>query len=442
MFLKELKNSLSIAVPIAFGQLSQISLNLLDSAMVGNVSHVQLAATSFVNSIIAIPFVVCIGLLTSSGPLIGKLRGQNKNEACGHVFSNELKLSLTLCLAMVFCLIFLSFHLSIFKQDAEVTQYSQWYLIIMSISMLPMIAFLSAKFFTDALEFTKVGLIIAISSIFINFILNYLLIYGNYGFPRLEIVGAAIATLITRIIVACALIFYIFYRQQFRIYIHSFSQLYYWNKSMVRDILKIGIPSALQLLMEISAFSFAGIMIGWIGSKQQAAHQIALGIASATFQVTIGLNIAGSIRTGFAYGQRNIALARTIGYGIIFSAIAWGIICACGFILFKYPLSYVFTHNAEVVNYAVALFFLAGIFQISDSLQGVCAGLLRGMHDIKFPTIVIIVSYWFISLPLAYWLAFRMQLLQKGIWWGLVIGLSVAALGLLIRFYYITKKDK
>ena len=303
-----------------------------------------------------------------------------------------------------------------------------------------MIFFLSLKQFCNALEQTKVAMFLSLISMPINVLLNWIMIYGNWGFPRMELEGAGWATLISRILIAIALLWVVLTNERFKEYIDLRKEAWKINLVSFVQILKLGIPSGLQFGLEVGAFAISGIMIGWFGATQQAAHQIALNIASFTFMIIMGLSTAGSIRISNALGRGNILQMRNIGLSTLTVGLAYGFITGLLFIVFHNYLPLIFNQNTEVVSLAAHLLIFAAIFQISDSTQAIGIGLLRGMKDVTIPTVSVIIAYWVIGLPLGYYLGVKYDMKATGMWIGLVIGLTVSSILLNIRFHTHTKK--
>jgi MATE family multidrug resistance protein len=275
----------------------------------------------------------------------------------------------------------------------------------------------------------------------LNILLNWLLIYGNWGFPRLELIGAGWATLITRTIMFLVLGLIILKHATFRKYIAVSSSQWKLRKKTLKELLHIGVPSSLQIGMEAGAFAVSGIIIGTIGAVAQAAHQIALSCASFTFMVSMGLAQAGSIRVSNAFGRSDWPKIATIGKSTLVVALLYGCFCAIAFAVFRHQLPTLFNDNAEVLKMAGFLLLFAALFQISDSTQAIGAGLLRGIKDVKFPTLLIAVAYWVIGLPLGYVLGFTFNMGASGIWLGLITGLTLASVFLISRFLKMSKKN-
>ena len=434
MLLPQAKNTLNLAFPIILGEIAQMSLGIIDTAMVGAVSYKQLAAAALVMSVVNIPYVFGIGITISVSQMVSMAHGQNDKKLVSHYLYNGFWLCVISAVIIALVLEFgkdILFHLD---QDPEVAILAVPYLQIMGWSVIPMLMFLALKQFTDGLEFTRTAMILSIAAIPVNVFLNWLMIYGNWGFPRMELTGAGWATLITRTLIFIVLGVIILYHGTFKRYIAVRSRVWKLRWQTQKELLGIGIPSSFQITMEAGAFAISGILIGTIGAVEQAAHQIALSIASLTFMVSMGLSQAGSIRTSNAFGRNDRRAISDIGKSTIYMALIYGSMCALGFILFRNQLPYLFNDEVQVVTLAAYLLLFAAFFQISDSTQAISAGLLRGIKDVKIPTIFIGIAYWAIGIPVGCLLAFYYKMGAVGIWIGFITGLSLSALFLTLRF--------
>lgn len=438
----EAKKTLQLALPIILGELSQMILHLIDSAMVGTVSYQHLAAAGLVFSVINIPFVLAIGLTFSISQMVSLASGKNDKQLVSHYFYNGI-IQCALAGLVISCILFLGVDiLDHLKQDPVVVALAKPFMQLISLSVFPMIIFMAFKQFADGLEYTKTAMFISFLALPINVFLNYLLIYGNWGFPRMELLGAGYATLITRCLVALILGIFILNSHKFSRFVAVKKRQWTLRSHTQRELLKIGIPSSLQVTMEAGAFAISGILIGMISAKDQAAHQIALSIASFTFMVSLGLAQAGSIRTSNAFGQQNAGKIRNIGISNMVSAIIYGIICLTMFIVLRYWLPSFFSKEPEVITIAAGLLLWAAVFQISDSLQAISAGLLRGVKDVRVPTAIVAIAYWVIGIPVGYYLAFHGGMKASGIWIGFILGLTVSAILLSLRFLFFSKHYK
>ncbi len=439
MLRMQAKRTLSLAFPIIIGEISQISLALIDSAMVGAVSYKQLAAAALVSSVINIPFVFGIGITISVSQMVSMSHGRKDSMQVSHYLFNGFWLC-TIAAVLIALLIEsgkdILFHLD---QDPEVAALAVPYLQIMGWGIIPMILFLALKQFTDGLEYTKTAMVLSLGAIPLNIFLNWLLIFGHWGFPRLELYGAGLGTFITRSVLFIVLALVVFFHPVFRRYIVIGKRVWKFRIKTIRELLGIGFPSAMQIGMEAGAFAVSGILVGTLGAVALAAHQIALSLASFTFIISMGLSQAGSIRASNAYGRKEWPLISAIGRSTLYMAWIYGSFCALFFILFRNQLPYIFNDDLSVVSLAATLVLFGGFFQISDSTQTVAAGLLRGIKDVRVPTYFIALAYWIIGLPFGYYLTFYLKLGAVGIWIGFITGLTFSAMFLYFRFIRMTR---
>lgn len=434
MLRKEAHKTLVLAFPIILGELAQMALRIIDTAMVGAVNYKQLAAVALVTNVLNIPFVFGIGITIAVSQTVSMAHGRQDKNRVSHFLYNGFWICFLFACLISFGLEAgknILFHLD---QDPEVAQLGLPYLRLMGWSILPMILFLSLKQFTDGLQFTRVGMLLSLTALPLNIFLNWLLIYGNWGFPRLEIAGAGWGTLITRTVICIILLIVVLKHTLFKEYISARRSQWFLKIEACKELLHIGIPSSLQIAMEAGAFALAGIFIGTIDAVSLAAHQIALSVASATFMVSIGISQAGSIRISHAFGRKDWHKISLIGKSNILTAILYGSLCAILFIIFRRQLPLIFNKDHEVIKVAAWLLLFAAVFQISDSTQAISAGLLRGIKDMKIPTLYIAIAYWIVGIPVGYVLAFYFRMGAAGIWTGLIAGLTFSAAFLSIRF--------
>lgn len=434
MLLTEAKKTLNLAFPIILGEVAQMSLGIIDSAMVGAISYQQLAAAALVMSVINIPYVFGIGITISVSQMVSMAHGRNDKKAVSHYLFNGFWLCTISAIIIALGLEFGSGILMHLKQDPLVAHIAVPYLKIMGWSVIPMLMFLALKQFTDGLEFTKTAMILSLAAIPLNVFLNWILIYGNWGFPKMELIGAGWGTLITRMTIFIVLGFIILNHKTFRRYVAVRRVVWKLKWQTQKELLGIGIPSSFQITMEAGAFAISGILIGTMGAIDQAAHQIALSCASLTFMISIGLSQAASIRASNAHGRKDRIAIANIGKSAIAMALIYGTACGILFIIFQNNLPLLFNKNTEVIKMASYLLLFAALFQISDSTQAVSSGLLRGIKDVKVPTYFIGIAYWAIGLPAGYLLAFNFNMGPAGIWTGFIIGLTFSSLFLSFRF--------
>jgi len=438
--LDETSKTIRLAVPIILGEIAQMALHLIDTAMVGAVSYVQLAAASLVFNVMNIPFVIGIGITISVSQMVSMAQGQFDGQKVSHFFFNGFVLCTITALVIAAGLLSSSYLFPYLGQDPQVVEHAIPFMRFIGISIIPMILFMTLKQFTDGLEHTKTAMMISLLGLPLNILLNWLLIFGNLGFPRLELIGAGWATLITRTLMFLALGFVVMKHHLFHRYIAVSKNQWKLKGRTIRELLHIGVPSSLQLGMESGVFAVSGIIIGTIGAVEQAAHQIALSCASLTFMVSLGLSQAASIRVSNAFGAQNFPKIKLIGKSTLVTALCYGTLCAILFTVFRHQLPGFFNDDPRVIEMASYLLIFAAIFQISDSTQAVGAGILRGLKDVKVPTLFIGIAYWVIGLPVGYLLTFHFNWGPSGIWTGLTTGLSMASIFLISRFFILSRR--
>lgn len=437
----EASKTIRLALPIVIGELAQMSLHLIDIAMVGAIDYKLVAASSLVLTALNIPFMFGIGITISVSQMVSLAHGRRDGKLVSHYFFNGFVLCSIIAILISIALISnrnILFHLG---QNLEVVTLAIPFMTLMSWSIIPMLLFMTLKQFADGLEFTKTAMILAISGLPINVFLNWILIYGNLGFPRMELVGAGWATLITRIFLFVSLSIIILRHANFRKYIAVRKKQWKIRIKTIKELLYIGIPSSLQLGMESGAFAVSGILVGTIGAIEQASHQIALSCVSFIYMVSMGLSQAGSIRVSNAYGRLDWGKISKIGKSTVVCAVIYALFCAVIFISFRDILPTYFNKNTEVIKLTSLLLFFAAIFQISDSTQAIAAGLLRGIKDVKTPTILVFIAYWVVGLPSGYLMAFNFNMGPAGIWIGLIIGLTLISISLIARFSRMIKRN-
>lgn len=431
----ELSRTLKLAWPIVIGQLSHIALGVIDSVMVGDLGADQLAAVSVSVGLFSILMVFGIGVSFAISPLTAIANGEGDHHKAEAILKNSFYMALALGSALALLMILLAPVLHLLNQPEAVTELSIPYLRILGLSMLPVMIYQVFRQFSEGLEIMYPALIIGLLMIPINVLGNWLLIFGNWGLPAMGLEGAGWATTITRFLAAAAMMSFVLYNRRFKVYEPLKLGLYSLQKAVMTRILKLGIPGGVQYIFETSAFAFAAVMIGWLGSKPLAAHQIAINLASISFMVAIGLSSASAIRIGHAQGKNDFVLARKIGKDSFWLSGAFMGLCGVVFILGRFYFPSLYINDPEVIDLAAKLLLIAAAFQIVDGIQAVGVGLLRGMEDVKRPTLYVMIAYWVIALPLGGLLAFPLQFGVMGVWVALALGLMASAIMLSYRFF-------
>ncbi|MCU0401574.1 MAG: MATE family efflux transporter [Algoriphagus sp.] len=433
--LEEIKLTINLGWPIILSNLTQVSLPLIDGMMVGSIHNDQLAAASLVMNIISIPILLCLGLPMAISPLVSAALGNSDKKSPLEILVSGMFLGGIVALG--FALVFhfgsgIVYHLG---QDAEVARIAEGYLVVMGWRLIPMAIFSSVSKFAQGLGNTKLAMKLNFVTIPINIFLNYLLIFGFWGIPALELTGAGYGTLLAQLIALSVFILIILRSNKFAEYRTNLKSAFHLKWSKIKMIVNIGIPIGIQLSLESGAFALSGLMAGWLGSQQQAAHQIGFYLSSLTYVVSMGICSAGSIRVAFAFGKKDWNLIHSIGKSTVFLALLLGFTFSLLLIIgYDFIPSY-FTSDLDVVSFAKIVLLLTAIFQLSDALQATSIGLLQGAQDVKIPTYLSLIAYWGIGIPTGYLFAFVLDWGIAGLWTGLILGLSFNALLLTIRFF-------
>ncbi len=447
-YTKEFKYNWKLAAPVMLGMLGHTFVQFVDNIMVGQLGTAELAAVSLGNSFMFIAMSLGIGFSTAITPLVAEADAENNFSSGKSSFKHGLFLCTVLGISL-FLMVFLAEPLLYYmKQPVEVVELAIPYLNLVAASLIPLIIFQAFKQFSDGLSMTKYPMYATILANIVNVILNYLLIFGKFGFPELGIVGAAYGTLASRVIMVIFLWFLLKSHKKSKAFVINI-KFFSLERKMIRKVVNLGFPSAMQMFFEVAIFTAAIWLSGLLGKNPQAANQIALNLASMTFMVAMGLSVASMIRVGNQKGLQNFKELRRIAFSIFLLTTILEIIFAVFFLLFHAELPKIYVDlndaenladNTEVIGIAAKLLLAAAIFQISDGIQVVVLGALRGLQDVMIPTIITFISYWVVGFPVSWFLGKEDAYGSFGIWLGLLAGLTTAAILLYIRFNYLTNR--
>ena len=419
-----------------------------DNIMVGQLGTAELAAVSLGNSFVFIAMSIGIGFSTAITPLVAEADGAGDRIAGKSALKHGLLLCTLLGLVLFGIILLAKPLMRYMEQPEEVVVLAIPYLDIVAFSLIPLIMFQAFKQFSEGLSQTKYPMFATILANVVNIILNYLLIFGAFGFPKMGVVGAAIGTLVARIVMLIFLWYLLKNRKKFHDFVTGFN-FRKLETRYLKKIMNLGFPSALQMLFEVAIFTAATWISGVLGKNPQAANQIALNLSSMTFMFGMGLGVAAMIRIGNQKGLNNFVELRRIARSIFFMTFLLEIIFAILFMLGRYwfPTLYLDEHdlinqadNLEVIGIAAQLLLVSAFFQISDGLQVVILGALKGLQDVKIPTLITFIAYWVVGFPLSFYLGLYTDLKSVGIWIGLLSGLTASAIMLYIRFNYMTNR--
>lgn len=433
------KRNLKVAIPVMLSQAGQVLVQQVDNMMVGAVGTTELAAAAFANSVFVMGLVFGMGITFGLTPLVGHAWAKKNKQEAGELLHNSFNTNVILTVILTGIMWVISYFFEYMGQTADVVSLSVSYYRILVLSFIPFMLFFTFKQFAEGLAETKQAMVITLIANVVNIIFNYLLIFGKFGFPALGLDGAGYSTLLSRAITPI-LFLYIFIKNP------KFSD-YYWiarkvkpNFDKVKQLMKVGLPIATQILLEVAAFAFSGIMMGWIGEIPLAAHQIAIGLASVTFMVVTGIGSGTTIRVSHQYSMKDYVSMRKAANASIHMVILLMTITAILFAVFRFQLPYLYTKDAAVLALASQLLIMAAIFQLFDGLQVVLLSILRGVADVKHSMVSAFFAYIVINIPISYLLAFTFGFGPSGIWIGFVFGIGVASLLFYRRISKIYKR--
>jgi multidrug resistance protein, MATE family len=432
--LQEYTRNFKLAYPVMLGSLGQTTVMLADSVMVGQTGHIPLAAVSLSNAIFYAPMVFGMGIAFGITPLVANAEGAGNRETSVRVLKNGLLIALLSALLLSGFILLLVSQLHHFKQDILVVVEATPYLMLLVYSILPFLIFMALKQFAEGLSDTKAAMRVSLTANILNVALNYVLIFGKWGFPEMGLLGAGWATLISRVFQAVAMGAWLWWMPKFSEYREIWLQTTIKGRYL-KDVLEIGVPTGLQAIFEVSAFAMASIIIGTIGAKEQAAHQIAISLASMSYMLAQGLSAAATIRVSGELGRRQFDALKLAMRTILRMVILLGLMSGLIFILGRNFLPGLFTEDPKVIQIAAMLLIITAIFQLSDGVQVVALGALRGFSDVRMPTLITFLAYWAVALPLGYVLGKHTAMGTMGVWTGLAVGLTVAAGWLWLRYH-------
>ena len=432
------KRNLKIALPIMLSQLGGAIVGLADSIMVGHLGTPELAAVSFANAVFMPGFVFVTGISLGSTPLIGPLFIQGKFKRSAIIFRESIALNAVMGCFICSLLWVLSLFMDKMGQEEEVIRLAIPYYRLLVYSLIPYIFFNVFRQFMEGIGDTKKAMYITILSNIINIVFNFFLIYGSFGFPKMGVNGAGIATLLSRIIMPILFLIIFLRTPYLNRYFYLFKATSFKIKEFIA-IAKIGFPIASQMIIEMLTFSFSAIMVGWFGAVALAGHQIGSNATHTCYMLILGISSATTIRVSHQFGLRDFKAVRMAGIASFHIALFTNVLTALLLIIFRKQIPLLFTNDPAVIDMAAHLLIMGGIFQISDGLQGVAAGALRGIANVKVTFLYAAMSYILINIPIGYLLGVVFELGAIGIWIGFIFGLSIAAFLLLRRFLRLTK---
>jgi|TARA_B110000263_G_scaffold16513_1_gene13232 MATE family multidrug resistance protein len=439
------KATLSLGLPLIGSHLMQMVPGLTDTIMLGWYGVDELAASVLAHSLFFIILIVGSGFAITVMPMVASAAAIDDKTSVRRSVRMGLWISIIYSIFFIPILLFSENLFLILGQEEHLAKSAQTYLRIAGWSIVPGLLIMVLKSFFSALERPNVVLLSLIIGGMVNIILNYTLIFGNFGMPELGLTGAAIATLVTTILSILILLYFCLFKDEYSSYL-IFNNIWRIDIEAFKEVFKLGLPVGITMLAESGLFSATAVMMGWLGTNALAAHGIAIQISGITFMIYLGLANAGTVRVGRAVGRVDNPGLKLASISVIILTIGAVLIVAFTFLSVPKPLLMLFLSPSHVdtpsiILIGVPLLAIAAIFQIADGLQVVVLGLLRGLKDTAIPMVITTICYWGVGIPCSYLFGFVFNWGGKGIWFGLVIGLTLASAFLSSRYINIIKKS-
>lgn len=422
-----------LGLPIVIGQLGIIFVSFVDTFMVGQHGKSDLAAAGFVNNVFNLAIIFATGFSYGLTPIVGKLFGNGEKRKAGSMLLNALFANGTISLVLVSIMWFVYLNIDNLGQPAELLGLMRPYFLTLLLSIPFVLLFNAFRQFADGITDTKTPMWILLTGNVLNIIGNYMLIFGKCGMPELGLLGAGIATLLSRMAMLVIFLAIFFRRKLYKEYTQGFWQTRI-NKKSQKELYRIGLPVAIQMGMETASFSLATIMIGWLGTSSLAAHQIMCSVSQLGFMIYYGMAAAVAVKVsnyngaGDRIGVRRVANA---GFHLI---LAMAVVTSTFIFLSRHCIGGIFTNDAEVAQLVAQLTIPFIIFQFGDGLQCNFSNALRGIADVKPVMLYAFIAYFIISLPAGYLFGIALGWGVAGVWMSFPFGLTSAGLMFYLRF--------
>ncbi|WP_186144151.1 MATE family efflux transporter [Burkholderia gladioli] len=440
-FSRHAADTARLAAPLAIAQLSQMAMSVTDTVLLGSLGPDSLAAGGLGATLFFVVVTVLQSVLTSVSVSVAHARGAQADERIPHIYWTGVALALLLALPAILVLLFVEPLLLMFHEPAELARHIGEYCRVLCLAAPgSLIGVGLMRSFLPAIGAARRLLWVSIAGVGVNAVLNYGLIHGAFGLPRLGFLGSAVATTITIWLTAIALVLLLHGRPAFRHFVAASRP----KLPMMGELVGIGWPVAITYGVESTLFLATGLTIGVLGESSLAAHQIALNVASVAFMVPLAIGQAANVRVGYWMGAGQPLAARHAGFAAIGLGVAFMSLSGLLLIVAPHAIVGLYLHlddpkNAGTIALATSLLGIAAIFQIVDGMQTVGSGCLRGLKDTRVPMIVATLGYWGVGFPVGYWFAFHVGLGARGLWWGLAAGLASVAVLMTWRFHEKTR---
>jgi multidrug resistance protein, MATE family len=428
-----------IGFPVIIGNLLQTSMSVVDTVMSGNLSPRDLAAVAVGGSLFMPVFILGAGILMAVSPIVAQHFGSKNFAQIGKTTRQSMWLAVLISVPAILVLRNMGPVLEFLDVESEIIPLTLGYMDGITWGVPALYLYLSLRYFNEGISITKPAMYISLIGLFFNIFWNYTLMYGKFGFPQMGAVGTGYASAIVMNVMFTGLFIYTYSEKSYKRF-EIFQNLKLPEKKYITELIRIGIPIGISMCMEVTMFAVVALVMGSLGTYAVAGHQIAINIASITFMIAFGLSAAITVRVGQNMGKSGPKEARFSG--IVGVAVAALFMTLTALLMSVFPgfLTGLYTDDTELQQLAVQLIYMAAIFQISDGLQVSGLGALRGLKDTSIPMYVNLIAYWIIGLPLGYLLGITLGWGPKGLWIGLIAGLTVAGILHNWRFNVLTRK--
>jgi MATE family multidrug resistance protein len=437
-FRAELRSLLRLAGPLAAAQAGTQIMGLVDLAVVGRLGARELGAAGLGNALFFTISILGIGLTLGVDPMISQAFGAGDAVRARHLMWQGVWLALGVTVVLTVSLLFAPMLLPLFDVAEPLRPIASQFLLVRTAGLAPMLLFFVLRAYLQSQHITRPMVIAMLIGNIFNFVFDLLLVFGWGPFPRMGVAGAALSTDLGAVL---QLVIVVWTVRSIHFPAHDAGALHHAKWPEIRQAIRIGLPIGVQLAAEIGIFAFVGLLAGHLGAIHLAAHQLVLAFISFTFTISVGVASAGAVRVGLAVGARDQPRTRMAGFAAIVGGTGVMIMSAAVFAFFPRPIARLLTGQEAVIAAAVPIFLIAAVFQLSDGLQAIGAGILRGAGDTTFPLVSNLVGHWLVGLPIALYLGFHRNMGIVGLWWGLCAGLTAVAILLLFRFNRLSKRE-
>jgi MATE family multidrug resistance protein len=435
-FRTELRSLIRLAGPLAAAQAGNQLMGLVDLAVVGRLGARELGAAGLGNAIFFTISILGMGIVFGVDPMISHAFGGGDPVRARHLFWQGIWLAIGVTIVLTIVLLFSPMLFPLFGVQASLQPMAIQFVLVRTAGLAPMLLFLVARAYLQSQHITRPMVVAMLIGNVFNLISDIVLVYGWGPFPRMGVAGAALSTDLGAVLQLSVVAWTV---KSIGLPAHDAGELHHPNWSEIRRALGLGLPIGVQMAAEIGVFALVGLLAGHLGAIDLAAHQLVLALASFTFTIAVGVAAAASVRVGLAVGARDQPRTRTAGFAALTGGVGIMLVGASIFAFAPRAVARLLTDQENVITAAVPLLLVAAVFQLSDGLQAIGAGLLRGAGDTVFPLASNLVGHWLVGLPIALYLGFHRDMGIVGLWWGLCAGLTAVAILLLFRFNRLSK---